>query len=399
MASILHFADLHISEFQHLAGTVQHALIPGSELSVNAAMLDLIRTVVAICDKAVAQNGGPMDGVVIAGDLFDRSRPTPTEYAIANEALHQIRARMKPGVPVLVIAGNHDLPRGAAEASALEPMHWEGVEVHEDPCVREYAGLKFGLLPYPRRAAIADMSMTVADWMSFQVKNLAAKGAQVLVAHANWSGSTHGVQPRPVEDDATLSGDVLGVFRAVMLGHIHKPQAFAQKVAGEVLERSAIFPGSTIRQDWGECGDEPHGACLWHFADDVYIEKGAHLHSVLIHAEPRQWVDVDMADQGRLSEWLGIEAADPSKYVWRLSGTLDHASLLQVRADRRKLVSMGYYIQDNLQEEREDRARDAEIGKVINDRDVIKRALRSRGVVEEDAERLLTVHDRLQEGR
>ena len=130
MPGIFHIADLHASEFSPLAGIVRHAQIPGTGVSCNAVALDLIRTVAKLADQAVGYAGAPLDGCVIAGDLFDRSRPTPSEYAIAAEVIRQVQARMKPGVPVLIIAGNHDLPRGANEASALEPMHWAGVSVH-----------------------------------------------------------------------------------------------------------------------------------------------------------------------------------------------------------------------------------------------------------------------------
>jgi DNA repair exonuclease SbcCD nuclease subunit len=385
MPNILHLADVHISEWSALAGIVRTEEIADG-VSVNAAMADLVRTVARICDLAV-EGCGHLDGCVIAGDLFDRARPTPGEYAVANEVLYQIRARLPKGQSVLVIAGNHDQPRGATEASALEPLHWEGVRVHETPAVVQYCGLQVGLLPYPRRAAIADAGSTVGEWMAFQCARMAAAKASVLVVHANYRGAVSGTQPRPIEDDATIDVGQAQNFRAVLMGHIHKPQAWTTSM-GHVA-----FPGSTVRQDWGEVGDPPHGALLWQLD-----EAGAVKACNTIAAEPRLWVDLDLAKPGDAAGWAGIETASPAACVWRLSGTLEHAALLQTRDKLRGLVRAGFYVQDNLQEAREDRARDVNIGKALDDREILARALDARGVTGAAKERALTAHDHLLAG-
>src|SRR5215207_4891028 len=82
---LLHTADWHLGRAFHGEGLT----------SAHAAFVDLL--VAAARDQRV-------DGVLIAGDLYDRALPPVEAVRLASEAL----ARLAEVAPVLVISGNHD---------------------------------------------------------------------------------------------------------------------------------------------------------------------------------------------------------------------------------------------------------------------------------------------------
>lgn len=52
-----------------------------------------------------------VDAVIIAGDVYDRSVPPADAVAVLDDVLS--RLVVDAGIPVILIAGNHDSPKGA----------------------------------------------------------------------------------------------------------------------------------------------------------------------------------------------------------------------------------------------------------------------------------------------
>lgn len=369
MTRILHIADLHLSERATIAGQiVQH------ENGANLAVVDCYEAVVDLVEKA-----GPLDGIVIAGDLFDNPRPTPQELRIAADLLTYLGTKCAAGF-VLLIPGNHDELRQTSEATACTPLGWhQSVLLVEEPGVVEYAGIRFACLPYPRRSALREAEGTeglnAIETQSAALTSLAlgmlAQGAQALVAHCTVGGATVGAQPRSIEGDIELASEVLDAYPAVMLGHIHKqqkPRATA----------NAWYSGSPTVQDFGEEG-KAKGGIVWTFDAGAVVAEP-------IQVSGRPWRTVDM------NAGVAFEIGQPG-IVYRVRGDLPHDELLARRMNLATAREAGAYIQDELRLLEENRTRDAEIGRNgIDDTEILRRALAARQVEDTDIDRLVLTH-------
>jgi len=378
MKRILHLGDLHLSETATIAGAV--VLDPSG---MNLALLDTVQAVHAVVRAAL-----PLDGVVIAGDLFDRPRPTPTELRVGTSLLEWICGAA--GIPnVLVIPGNHDEPRSTSEATACTPAGWHPrVLLVEEPRTVDYAGLRIGCLPYPRRAAlreslpadaVGDATALLSSALTSIALGLRASGAEVLLAHASIGGATVGAQPRTLEGDIEISRDALDVFPAVLLGHIHQQQ----------IIRQCGYSGSPTVQDFGEEG-EHKGGLLWTIGDGEFLRSP-------VQAPGRTWKTIDLGAAISMTE-PDLDHLTPGG-VHRIRGEMSHDMLAATRRDLATSRAGGAFVQDELRLLCEDRVRDREMGQTgLDDAELVRRALASRQVPEGDHGRLVELHSHVQQG-
>lgn len=137
----LHTADWHLGRLFHAR----------SLLEDQAHMLD----------QFVAQvHALRPDAVLIAGDVYDRAVPPPEAVALLDDVLGRIV--LDAGVPVVMIAGNHDsaqrLEFGARLMSA-QGLHVAGRTSAEASCVtlRDADGeVRIYALPYAEPAVVRD---------------------------------------------------------------------------------------------------------------------------------------------------------------------------------------------------------------------------------------------------
>ncbi len=104
---IAHLADLH------LGYRAYHRLAAGG---VNQRERDVADALAAAIDQVV--DAGP-DLVLVAGDVFHTVRPSNGAIMDGFRQFSRLRAGL-PGVPVVMIAGNHDSPRSADTGSILQ---------------------------------------------------------------------------------------------------------------------------------------------------------------------------------------------------------------------------------------------------------------------------------------
>ncbi len=379
MKRILHLADLHISDSATIAGRVRRAAS-----GRNLAIKDVLDSIIDIINNIESRTDvGQVDGIVIAGDFFDAPRPTPDELMIGAQLLTTLVHAAKSG-EVLLIPGNHDLPRSVSEQSAVMPLGWcRGVRLIEQPQVVDYAGLKIGCLPYPRRAAIREFDASanasnavLSGALQVLATEMVTQGANILVAHCSVGGATVGQQPRSIEGDIELPRETLELFNAVLLGHIHKQQAIQSHVR---------YAGSPTVNDFGEVG-ESKGACLWTFEDDgrlVNVEP--------ISFEGRAWGTINLQPGDDLSTW-------PCLQVLRVRGDLPLDEITVARQTIHDWEAAGAFVQDELRVAVEDRMRDAEVGRTdITDAEILKRALVARKIAEGDIARLVELHQTVEQ--
>lgn len=231
----LHTADWHLGRLFHAR----------SLLEDQAHVLDQF--------VALVRDVRP-DAVLIAGDVYDRAVPPPEAVALLDDVLARIV--VDAGVPVVMIAGNHDsahrLGFGARLMSA-QGLHVAGRTGPQASCVtlRDAHGeVRIYALPYAEPAAVRDaLGVDVPGHEAALAAQLDAIRAThpagvraVAVAHAFVVGGAVSESERPlsVGGSGAVAADVFHGFDFVALGHLHRPQTIGERVhyAGSLLKYS-----------------------------------------------------------------------------------------------------------------------------------------------------------------
>lgn len=225
---------------------------------------------------------------VLSGDLFDRRLELHAPAVLA--ALTAVR-RLADCMPVLILQGtfSHDAP-GSLDAFRLlasdYPVHvadaiqqvallhgaeWcasTGWRFEETP---EHCAALFSCLPAVNKATLAGavgcagaaeaigdhVAQLLAGWAP---SSLAARGTgipSIVVSHGTVSGclTEHGVPMAGLDHEYTAGTLFAAEASAVMLGHIHKHQAWERD------GRRIAYPGSVGRLHFGEL--DPKGVLVW----------------------------------------------------------------------------------------------------------------------------------------
>ncbi len=219
MARFVHAADLHLGRRLHhvpLLEDQQHAL---EQLH---ALVDSERP----------------DALLLAGDIYDRSIPPADAVAVLDSFLHRVVRGL--GVPVVLIAGNHDSPDRLGFGARLlgaEGLHIRGLlEATPRPVVLhdQHGPIEVFALPFLEPARVRSLleDDTVTDQQSAmaamlaRIRDVATAPRQLLVAHAFVDGGLASDSERPLSiGGAELVGAALFEdFAYVALGHLHRPQ-------------------------------------------------------------------------------------------------------------------------------------------------------------------------------
>ena len=180
------------------------------------------------------------DGVLIAGDVYDKSVPSAEAVALLDDFLVRLSKR---NLQIFVISGNHDSPERMAFGGRL--MEQSGVHI-----APVYSGKvepltltdKFGpvniyLLPFLKPAHVrrffpGQETVTYTDALSTAIEAMKVDPAQrnVLVTHQFVTGAI-----RCDSEDISVGGSdnvdvsVFDVFDYVALGHLHGPQKIGRE--------------------------------------------------------------------------------------------------------------------------------------------------------------------------
>jgi exonuclease SbcD len=193
------------------------------------------------------------DAVVVAGDVYDRAVPPPEAVALLDDVLTRLAAL---GVPVVVIAGNHDsAERLSFGARLLEArgVHLRGaLERAHEPVELPGKGFVYALPfvePELVRGVTGDETIrghaaATAAALSLARADAAARSLPtVLVAHAFVQGAAQtpdSERPVVVGTAGSVPADTFAGFDYVALGHLHAPQEVAPSVrySGSLLKYS-----------------------------------------------------------------------------------------------------------------------------------------------------------------
>ena len=232
----LHLADLHLGK-----------RVNGFSMLEDQA--HILRQILAILDDEQP------DGVLIAGDVYDKSVPSVEAVGLLDGFLTELRAR---GVPVLLISGNHDSPERLAFGGRI----MDSCGIHISPVYDgalapvtlhdEFGPVHVWLLPFVKPAHVrrwfpdADIESytdAVAEAVAHMDIDTAARN--VLVTHQFVTGGTRsGLEELSVGGTDNVDSGVFAPFDYVALGHLHG----AQHIGRETIR----YAGSPLKYSFSE---------------------------------------------------------------------------------------------------------------------------------------------------
>jgi exonuclease SbcD len=239
----LHTADWHLG--RHFHGT--------SLLDDQAHVLDeVVRLAV---DERV-------DAVVIAGDVYDRAVPPAEAVSLLGDVLERLVVHA--GIPVVLIAGNHDSAERIGFGGRIlerQQLFVRGGLAELGPIVLQGAdgAVAFHPLPYVEPAFarglegggdITDHASAMANVVGRIRTRFQPGRPNVLVGHAFVSGGSESESERPlsVGGSGMVPHETFAGFDYVALGHLHRPQS-----AGADHIR---YSGSLLKYSFQESGHD-----------------------------------------------------------------------------------------------------------------------------------------------
>lgn len=232
----LHLADLHLGK-----------RVNGFSMLEDQA--HILRQILAILDDEQP------DGVLIAGDVYDKSVPSVEAVELLDSFLTELRAR---GVPVLLISGNHDSP----ERLAFGGRVMDSCGIHISPVYDGalapvtlhdgFGPVHVWLLPFVKPAHVrrwfpdADIESytdAVAEAVAHMDIDTAARN--VLVTHQFVTGGARsGSEELSVGGTDNVDSGIFAPFDYVALGHLHG----AQHIGRETIR----YAGSPLKYSFSE---------------------------------------------------------------------------------------------------------------------------------------------------
>ena len=197
------------------------------------------------------------DGVLIAGDIYDKSVPSAETVALLDDFLVRLSKRE---LRIFVISGNHDSPERMAFGGRL--MERSGVHLAPvydgkvEPVVLtdQYGPVKLYLLPFVkpshvRRCFPEREIATYTDAVSAAIEAMEVDTAvrNVLVTHQFVTGAARcDSEELSVGGTDNVDAAVFDPFDYVALGHIHGPQ--------QVGRETVRYCGTPLKYSFSEAG-------------------------------------------------------------------------------------------------------------------------------------------------
>ena len=340
---LFHLSDLHIGK-----------LLCGYSLKENQE-----RVLSQIADYAKEEHP---DAILICGDIYDKSAPSGEAYVMFDRFLEAL-SEIRPRIPVLIIAGNHDSPERLSYASSFLERHSIYLSVfppvREDEFLKkieladEYGPVDFYLLPFLKPGYLRPLlpegsvlSYEEAVRFLLSREKIDPKRRNVILSHQFYTAGQSEPETCDSEAAVAMAGgldkidvSVLDAFDYAALGHLHGSQ--------RVGRESARYCGTPYKYsvseerhhkavtvvELGEKGEEPRLRFLpLSGLQDVRRLRGT-LEEVLEAASGGQ-PSVPSASSGVCHDFVSVTITDeqePYRIRERLEERYDH--LLELRVD------------------------------------------------------------------
>ncbi|MDD2217210.1 MAG: exonuclease SbcCD subunit D [Eubacteriales bacterium] len=235
---LLHLSDLHIGKRVN-------------EFSMLEDQEYILTKIINIIDEELPQ------GVLICGDVYDKSVPSAEAIALFDDFLVRLANR---DLKIFVISGNHDSPERIAFGARL--MSASGVymspvyskDITPVTLMDKHGDINVYMLPFIKpahvRASFPDeeiLSYTDAVQIAIDHLNVDKDKRNILLAHQFVAGSE-----RSDSEDISVGGSdnvtpsVFDDFDYVALGHIHKPQS--------ITRETIRYCGTPLKYSFSESG-------------------------------------------------------------------------------------------------------------------------------------------------
>ena len=280
---ILHFSDLHIGVENY--GRTD----PATGLSTRLG--DFLDALDELVEFALTHR---VDLALLAGDAYKGRDPSQTHQRALAQRLRRLSDA---GIPVFLLAGNHDLPAAASRANAVEIYATLGVpNVYVGDRMANYAvstpagPLQILAVPWPARGSMLardesrglsieqirqEIERRMTAGIAHRARTLDADTPAILAGHLTVTGATVGTErSMMLGSDHVLNVSALQQpqLEYVALGHIHKhqvlrPPAIAGNSSGngagdsDGISPAVAYSGSLQRVDFTEEMDDK-GFCL-----------------------------------------------------------------------------------------------------------------------------------------
>jgi exonuclease SbcD len=297
--------------------------------------------------------------VLIAGDVYDRGVPPTEAVELLNDVLERIVRGL--GVPVVLIAGNHDSPSRLGFGSqflATEGLHIAGrlpgsgalaVPFADDDGVLLVQAVPYAD-PIDVRATLDEPAIQTHEQAMRALVARAhcatpANARSVFVGHAFVAGAQTSDSERPlsVGGAGAVPAALFEGFDYVALGHLHRPQrvgADTVRYAGslltysfdEVAQRKSVSiieigaPGSAEAEREAADGEALGGAAI---AAPPSASRSARVSVEQVELRPRRRVRVL---EGTLRELLDRAPADQARDDYICARLTDPGALLNAMA-------------------------------------------------------------------
>lgn len=205
---------------------------------------------------AIIQEEKP-DGVLIAGDVYDKSIPSVEAVGLLDDFLKKLA---KAHIQTFIISGNHDSPvRLAFAAELIEPS---GIHISPayDGKVRpismqdDYGTVNIYMLPFVKPAHVRNFfpeenteSYTEAIRTAISHMEIHEEERNLLITHQFVTGAQRSESEEiSVGGTDNVDASVFQAFDYVALGHIHGPQ--------QIGRESIRYCGTPLKYSFSEAG-------------------------------------------------------------------------------------------------------------------------------------------------
>jgi len=306
----IHLSDIHIGLQTH--GKINPAT------GKNTRLEDIVKSLDFVFDYALKES---VDLVLIAGDIFHRENPHPTEeIEFARRVVNLVEeSRTK----VVMVLGNHDYPSAGGKASAVEifpALDIEGVTIVRKPGLHtldtENGQVQIACLPWAGRSGLVskdeykslstqEIQIEIEKRLIAIIRDLSSKvdnsNPAIFLGHLSVRNAKLSGTER---DTITISDPIVpvselnnGAFNYVALGHIHRFQNLNKDGFPPI-----VYSGSIERIDFTE-EKEKKGFVIGEIAES---EEGWKCEYEFIETPARKFLTIEI-DGSDLESDLNLE--------------------------------------------------------------------------------------------
>ncbi len=197
------------------------------------------------------------DGVIIAGDVYDKSVPSAEAVALFDDFLVRLSKRE---VSVFVISGNHDSPERIAFGGRL--MEKSGIyvspvyngSVSPVTLTDEYGSVNIWMLPFVKPVHVRKFNEdaeinTYTDAMNKVISGLSVNTDErnVMITHQFVTGAERSESEEiSVGGSDNVSASAFDSFDYTALGHLHRPQNCGERIR---------YSGTPLKYSFSETKD------------------------------------------------------------------------------------------------------------------------------------------------